>query len=671
MSRLGVAAVVLCAIAFALRLWHLEFQSLWWDEGVTIYLAGQGVRALTVDKDFAVDLHPPLYHLALAGWTALAGSSVLCCRLLSVFGGVITVPLTMRSAATLLDAVPSRIDAVKSGGLTFVATLAAGVLATVSPVDVFYSQESRMYSFLPVLGALSLLATVRLLRENRWRHWLGWVAINLVAVYFFYYLGLLVVAEALALLALGAAASVNGALSLTRRWAVSQLTLVVGFAPWVFVVARRVGANQLVLPAPTEVHLTPWQFVTETWAAFTIGFTLPPGGVALTVLWAFFALAGIAFLARHSRSAAVLTAIAFLLPVAMAGVILAIRPFYYPRFVLFGLVPLWSVVAIGVTDLPLRVGAWMRGQYTNARVRAPGRVPLQLARQAAVLRYGSWTATGVLIAAVVAGNGWTWYHERTTPRAGYAPDDYRAVFASVSERLRAGDLILGDYPWQAGYAQAYFSRFAPRVEYVNPRVSPAAIANLAATASRIWVLTYSPDRSFTPDALETALTRVETTTFVDQKGDSRVRLVQAGVPAFSPDVPVATFDREIGLERTFGPTPERVTPGASISETLRWRALTTPSGNYTVFVHLVGPDGKLWGQVDSPPIGGSFPTDGWAPGLDLVDRYAVSLKLGAPLGTYQVEVGLYRLTSGQRLAVGPAPVADNSLVVGSFEVVAR
>ncbi|HVC35795.1 MAG TPA: hypothetical protein VNL16_19980, partial [Chloroflexota bacterium] len=105
----GSAALVILALTLlglALRLWHLQFQSLWWDEGVSIYLSGAGVRALTVAKDFSVDLHPPGYHLALAGWRVLLGPSVFSDRLFSVFAGTLTIPLAFQFVRRILAAWP-------------------------------------------------------------------------------------------------------------------------------------------------------------------------------------------------------------------------------------------------------------------------------------------------------------------------------------------------------------------------------------------------------------------------------------------------------------------------------------------------------------------------------------------------------------------------------------
>jgi len=111
-------------------------------------------------------------------------------------------------------------------------------------------------------------------------------------------------------------------------------------------------------------------------------------------------------------------------------------------------------------------------------------------------------------------------------------------------------------------------------------------------------------------------------------------------------------------------------PGDVVPVALRWRGLRTMEQDYTVFVHLVGPDGRLHGQVDSWPVQGTYPTSQWRPGEGVPDPYEVRLDADAPSGTYRVEVGLYLLETMERLRVmddaGDA-VAD-AFVVGSLEV---
>jgi len=111
-------------------------------------------------------------------------------------------------------------------------------------------------------------------------------------------------------------------------------------------------------------------------------------------------------------------------------------------------------------------------------------------------------------------------------------------------------------------------------------------------------------------------------------------------------------------------------PGDIIPVALRWRALRAMDEDYTVFVHLVGPDGRLHGQVDMWPVQGSHPTSLWAPGEELSDPYEVRLDTDAPPGHYRVEAGWYLLATMQRLPVvdvNGQPIGD-SFVVGEFNV---
>ncbi len=126
---------------------------------------------------------------------------------------------------------------------------------------------------------------------------------------------------------------------------------------------------------------------------------------------------------------------------------------------------------------------------------------------------------------------------------------------------------------------------------------------------------------------------------------------------------VALLDARIGKSTA--------APGEVIPVDLRWRGLRSMGEDYTVFVHLVGPDGALHGQADSWPVQGSYPTSEWSPGEEVIDPHEVRLDADAPAGRYRVEVGWYLLETMQRLQVvgeGDAPVAD-SFVIGTSDVV--
>jgi len=111
-------------------------------------------------------------------------------------------------------------------------------------------------------------------------------------------------------------------------------------------------------------------------------------------------------------------------------------------------------------------------------------------------------------------------------------------------------------------------------------------------------------------------------------------------------------------------------PGETVPVTLRWRALRAMDEDYTAFVHLVGPDGRLHGQVDAWPVQGSYPTTRWTVGEEVNDPYEVQLVPDAPSGRYRVEVGWYLLATMQRLQTIDAGgrATGDSFIVGEFNV---
>jgi hypothetical protein len=108
--------------------------------------------------------------------------------------------------------------------------------------------------------------------------------------------------------------------------------------------------------------------------------------------------------------------------------------------------------------------------------------------------------------------------------------------------------------------------------------------------------------------------------------------------------------------------------GDTLNINLYWQAKAEFDQNYTAFIHLIGPDGLLYGQVDQTPGAGAFPTTGWLPGEYITDAYTLSIAPHAPAGDYQIEIGLYNPDTGQRLPVTgsycQATRCDNVLLPG-------
>jgi 4-amino-4-deoxy-L-arabinose transferase-like glycosyltransferase len=161
----------------------------------------------------------------------------------------------------------------------------------------------------------------------------------------------------------------------------------------------------------------------------------------------------------------------------------------------------------------------------------------------------------------------------------------------------------------------------------------------------------------------------------------------------SPDTGRSLYDTPLGTiiieetERTFSPPPldhlldarfgnEIQLLGYNLGEmgadryrlTLAWQALRPPQENYTVFVHLLHPDGTccVW-QQDVMPRQNQYPTGRWLGDEVVVDSYEIDLT-GVESGRYPLAVGLYLAETGQRLAVtGTATGADDAVFLRSVQ----
>ncbi|MCC7451689.1 MAG: hypothetical protein IT324_30050, partial [Anaerolineae bacterium] len=84
---------------------------------------------------------------------------------------------------------------------------------------------------------------------------------------------------------------------------------------------------------------------------------------------------------------------------------------------------------------------------------------------------------------------------------------------------------------------------------------------------------------------------------------------------------------------------------------LEWKLLVSTAVDYTVFVQVLAGSGPPIAQADSQPKGGRYPTSVWTPGEVIThDCYTLDARSIPPTG-WQIVVGLYDATNGQRLPV--------------------
>ncbi|MFT7586509.1 MAG: hypothetical protein ACI9EW_002946 [Cellvibrionaceae bacterium] len=83
---------------------------------------------------------------------------------------------------------------------------------------------------------------------------------------------------------------------------------------------------------------------------------------------------------------------------------------------------------------------------------------------------------------------------------------------------------------------------------------------------------------------------------------------------------------------------------------LIWNAQEPTNQPYTVFVHILRPDGSLVAQHDIQPGTGFRPTPSWRAGELINDYHWIELPAGENISSYDLSIGLYNSLTGERLA---------------------
>jgi 4-amino-4-deoxy-L-arabinose transferase-like glycosyltransferase len=163
-------ALVLAAIA---RVLGIFTRPIWYDEAFAILFASKGpaammVGTLTPTGAGASDIHPLGYYTLLWAWIHALGDSLASVRGLSILAGLGAVIVGYALTRSLAD--------------RHAATVAALLLA-LSPFQVHYSQEIRMYSFLGLWLGIATYCYWQGANSKRVGWWLGFSVSAVLAQY--------------------------------------------------------------------------------------------------------------------------------------------------------------------------------------------------------------------------------------------------------------------------------------------------------------------------------------------------------------------------------------------------------------------------------------------------------------------------------------------------------
>ncbi len=358
-------ALAIAALAAAVGLLGIRSEPLWLDEIFSFNFAG-GTLLDTLHAA-AGDTHPPLYFLLLNLWRRLVGDSPLALRLPSVLAMV-----ACAFALTLTAAKVSR---------RWSTRIAVALFAVLSPIGLFYAQETRMYALAAALSAWALLALLTLLeRALQQPVKLAVPATALVAldmaIVLTHTLGTLVVASHIVALALrGLRIRSRALLGAAAAVAVSSLT---AFALWfAYVVSLRghfVEPGRVSwIPAPylPNAVLDPFRFLlfgirTPRPLSHTAATALAAAALVLVVARLVATLvrrrpAGPPAFEGGEATAFVTAVLTTVVPLAAALVLsVTVTPVYFGvRFVMFVFPSVALALGIAIGGLPTRAVRWV------------------------------------------------------------------------------------------------------------------------------------------------------------------------------------------------------------------------------------------------------------------------------------------------------------------------
>ncbi|MGO9791960.1 MAG: glycosyltransferase family 39 protein [Solirubrobacteraceae bacterium] len=135
--RVTAFLLVLIGVSLYLRTRYLGGQ-FWMDEALAVGISSHSLSA--IPGVLRHDGSPPLYYLLLHIWMTLFGSSEVATHTLSLLFGLLTIPVGMWAGWSLLS---------KRAGVY------AAVLFAFSAFITQYSQETRMYSLMTLLGLIA------------------------------------------------------------------------------------------------------------------------------------------------------------------------------------------------------------------------------------------------------------------------------------------------------------------------------------------------------------------------------------------------------------------------------------------------------------------------------------------------------------------------------------
>ncbi len=607
--------VPIMLLALGLRLYRLDAQSLWYDEGFSVYLARLEVAEITART--AADIQPPLYYYLLHAWIGLFGDSEAAVRGLSVLWGVFTVPLIYGLARRLFHSQP--------------AGLLAALLVAVSPPHVWYGQEARMYTLLTFLCLLSsywlLLIVQRLPPYQPGGRggsllWPAFTLTNIAALYTHYFAVFVLAFQGLYLLLVWLRQRCPRQLILAGL--ASGAATVLAYLPWLPFLLTRYRADVSYLPGQLKLS----EALLDIALFFTGGESVPEPigillatGCALVLLLCLYPISNIQDPRPNTHYPLLFLFLYLLLPPALILALAYRSPKFNARYVLLSHPALLLLLAGGLAAL------WQR-------------------RRSYLGNLFRWTVAGLSLAFLLGVAAYADHNAYTDPAVARA--DFRGAARYVRKQMEPDEAVI----LCSGHMFPAFDYYARGLErYLLPD-SPTLDTtrtldySIAGDLNRwlsgrggVWLVLWQDEVVDPVGYLPAMLGEVGQEQPV-RRTFTGVRLRHYLLPAtahFAQPTIAHPTDVNFGNRlRLLG-----YTQSGDQQVTLFWQALQGLDQDYRISLTLRDAAGQVWGRWDGRPTAYLYPTTRWRVGQIVPGRYDLIPMPGTPPGDYGLEVGVY------------------------------
>jgi len=154
-NRYAQILLLLTFVGLILRFYHLDFNSLWLDEGATLDFAQRSITGIW-EATAGGEFNPPLFYYVEHAML-LFGNSEWVLRFIPALLGTLTIPVMYFIGRELID---------ENGGLI------AAALMTFSTFHLFYSQDARAYTTMLFFFSLALIAYLWALQSKNLFWWI-------------------------------------------------------------------------------------------------------------------------------------------------------------------------------------------------------------------------------------------------------------------------------------------------------------------------------------------------------------------------------------------------------------------------------------------------------------------------------------------------------------------